>query len=345
MAKAALAGYPRKLENAGKVLRLENQKDEGGSALINKLTRPRAPTKKNPAKRWTREAVPLDFARFDAYNVQDIMAESEASTRIPDLPPHELRVWQTDQRINHRGMRLDLKVIDDFIAVIQQAEQRGWGELRQITHERVKTHNQVEPTLAWLRTQGVYLDGLDEDIVEEELGKNHTYAVRRVLEIRKALSFGSVKKLYAMRCQVCPDERLRDQYAYAAAHTHLWNGQNVQVANLVKGKFNKLEQIEFTLAAFASRSLEYVEGIFKNGPPWDDKDNDPMEALEVITHCLRSVIIAAPGHRLIASDYSAIQAVVTAALAGERWVLVPQQRITLPRDGGHANRPVGTVLC
>jgi DNA polymerase len=321
MAKAALAGYPRALDNAGPVLRLTQQKDKEGSHLINKLTRPRNPTKNNRLKRWTRETAPLDFAKFDAYNVQDIMAESEASTRLPDLPPRELAIWKVDQRINHRGMRLDLKVIDDCIAIIQQAEAKYWAELREITNGEVQTHNEVKPTVEWLKTQGVYLDGLDEDIVEEELEKNHTRAVRRVLQIRRTLSFGSVKKLYAMRMQACPDERLRDQYAYAAAHTQLWNGQNVQVANLVKGKFNKPEQIEFALAVLASRSLEYVEGVFSNGPPWDDKDNDPMEALEVITHCLRSVIIAADGTRLISSDYNAIQAVVTAALAGEKWVL------------------------
>lgn len=321
MAKAALAGYPRGLDNAGSVLQLVNQKDPTGKALVRKLTVPRNPTKKNPALRWTREAAPMDFFRFDSYNVQDIISEGEASIKIPDLSPRELEIWKVDQQINHRGMRLDLKTIDNCITIIQQAEAKYNAELRVITNNTVQTYNEVEKTLTWLRTQNVYLENLDEDAVEGALAGYHTAAVYRVLGIRKTLSFGSVKKLFAMRLQACPDERLRDQYAYAAAHTHLWNGQNVQVANLVKGKFNKPEQVELALGILASRNLEFVEEVFKNGPPWDSDDNEPMAALEVITHCLRSMIIAAPGARLIASDYTAIQAVVLAALAGEKWQL------------------------
>lgn len=321
MAKAAMSGYPRKLENAGEVLRLANKKDPEGAGLIKKLTVPRNPTKANPARRWTRETAPLDFAKFDAYNVGDILAESEASLKIPDLSAVELDRWQVDQRINHRGMYIDLKAVDDSIAIIEQAQYKYWAELSRITNGAVTKHDQVAKTIEWLRTQGVYLDALDEDVVEEELTKNHAYTIQRVLKIRQTLSFGSVKKLYGMRNQTCSDGRLRDMFAYAANHTQHWAGVGPQVLNLFKGKFNKPEQVEFALSVLASRSLEYVEAIFSQGLPWDKEDNEPMEALDVIANCLRSMITAAPGHRLIMADYNAIQAVITAALAGEKWQL------------------------
>jgi DNA polymerase bacteriophage-type len=322
MAKAALAGYPRKLENTAKVLKLVNQKDTQGGKLVSKLTVPRNPTKKNPQKFWTPETAPEDFTRFYAYNVQDIMAESEASLRIPDMPPEEIIRWQVDQRINHRGMQIDMVAVGNCLAVIDQAAAKYNAELQQITNGQVKAFSEVTKTVGWLQTQGVYLDGLDENVVEEELLKNHVHAVKRVLQIRRSLSFGSVKKLNGMWLQTCADGRLRDMFAFASNHTHHWAGVGPQVMNLYKAdKFNKPEQVEFALGVLASRSLEYVEKVFANGPPWDTDDNKPMEALDVIANCLRSMIVARPGTRLMMADYNAIQAVITAALAGEKWQL------------------------
>lgn len=321
MAQAALAGYPRALANAGPVLKLVFQKDPAGTALIKKLTVPKNPTKKNPDRRWTRATAPADFAKFDAYNVTDILSESEASSKLPDLPPRELEIWQVDQRINHRGFQLDVYAIDNGIAIIEQAISKYNAELSAITNGAVKSYTEVKPTLAWLKKQGVYLDGLDEDVVTEQLLRAHQPAVLRVLRIRQTLSFGSVQKLYTMRLQVCADGRLRDSFSFASAHTHLWNGQGPQVMNLFKGKFTKPEQVELALSILATRDLTFVEKAFEHGPPWDPNDNDPMDALEVIAHCMRSMIIARPGTRFISADYNAIQAVVTAALAGEKWQL------------------------
>jgi DNA polymerase len=45
------------------------------------------------------------------------------------------------------------------------------------------------------------------------------------------------------------------------------------------------------------------------------------DLLTVISSSLRGLFVAAPGHRLICSDYRAIEAVVLAALAGEQWRL------------------------
>jgi DNA polymerase len=44
-------------------------------------------------------------------------------------------------------------------------------------------------------------------------------------------------------------------------------------------------------------------------------------ALETVSGCLRGLFTAAPGHTLVASDFNAIEAVVTAQLAGEEWRL------------------------
>ena len=64
--------------------------------------------------------------------------------------------------------------------------------------------------------------------------------------------------------------------------------------------------VEDALAVAASGSLELMEMY------WD-------EALPILSGCLRGLFVAADGHDLICSDYSAIEAVVLAELAGESW--------------------------
>jgi DNA polymerase len=150
-----------------------------------------------------------------------------------------------------------------------------------------------------------------------------------VLEIRQLLAFGSVNKLFAFMSHICDDDRIRDQYVYYGAHTSLWNGRGVQPANLYKGIFSKPYQAMRALDIIACGSLELVELEFSEGSDWcangfdpiNGKKQKPADPLEVVASCLRSLIVATPGTRLMSADFTAIQAVVTAALAGEQWRL------------------------
>jgi DNA polymerase len=316
MAKAARFKYPRALANCCDVVldpatEAHLKKDKTGEALVKKLTVPREPTKANPALRWTRDNALEDFLKFDAYNVQDIISESVVSSRIPDLHPRELEIWHAHEACNHRGMYIDRSGVGNMIAVAEQAFEREHGRLSEITNGAATKGSEVAKILAWMKTQGVYLPNLDEDIVTNELARAHPDNIKQVLLIRQRTAFSSVKKLYAIQAQTAADGRLRDQYAYAAAHTDLWNGQNVQMSNLYKPSelwAQKPEKMEQAFTAVASRSLDYFEGLYGN-------------ALEALANMLRSVVVAAPGHRLMMADYTAIQAVVCAGLAGEEWRL------------------------
>lgn len=283
-------------------------KDKRGKQLIKLLCVPRKPTKANSELRLYPWSAPEEFAALYEYCKQDVRAEAWCAANMPEMCPRELAIWQIDQVINQRGMMLDVSAINACIIIVEQAFAKYNGELQQLTGGAVKASTEVAATLRWMADRGVHLGELDEEIVTEALKRNYPADVLRVLKIRQTLAFGSVRKLYAMRAQVCSDGRLRDQYAYHGAHTGLWNGRDVQVANLYSGKLKTPEKIEAALAAIRTGSLEYVEHVCG-------------DALETVADCLRSMIIAAPGHRLIMSDFSAIQAVVTSAIAGEKWRL------------------------
>lgn len=326
MAKSRAAAYPGGLDNAAAVLGTP-RKDKIGGRLVGKLTVPRNPTKKDPARRWTMANARTDFLAFGEYNKQDVRSEYAASCALPAMTPYEFEVWQLDQRINRRGMAIDVRGVDDCIAVVEQATWRANEELRSLTLGAVKAYTEVANMLRWMAHRGVPLHELDEETVGAALKRSDLPPdVARVLRIRQALSFGSVKKLYALRAQVGADGRLRDQYTYHGAHTSLWNGRGAQPANFPRpmhDSFEKPANVEHALRIIAQRSIELLDYEYGPGSKFARENNMPggLDPLEVVASCLRSLIVAPPGHRLISADFNSIQAVVTSALAGEQWRL------------------------
>lgn len=321
-AKARASAYPGALGELGDVLKVAETKEAAGGDLIRKLTMPKKPTKANQALRWTPLTANADFERFYEYNRQDVVAESHVSARIPDLTPRELEIWKLDLRINMRGMQIDMAAVEDCIAIVEQAELRYNGELSAITNGAVQKSSEVAKMREWMATQGVYLRELDEDTLADALKRvDYPRNVLRVLRIRQILAFGSVKKYYAFRAQTTAAGRLYDQYTYYGAHTSLWNGRGVQPANLYKGVFSKSEQVEHALSIIRMRSIEMLEYEYGEGSAWayDPKNNGPLDALEVVASCLRSMVIAKEGHRLMSADFTAIQAVATSCMANEQW--------------------------
>lgn len=313
MAKAKASALPAPLAAAGEVVGVDSAhlKDPKGKALIRKLTMPRNLTKKDKRTRWTPETAPADFEKFYQYNVQDIVAEEAVSLKVPDLTPRELRIWLMDQRINARGMGINRQAVENCIVIVEQARAREHARLSTLTNGQVKKSTEVAETLRWLGSRGIHLYNLDEDTVEEVLTrKDYPADVLEVVRIRQKLAFGSVNKLYKLRAQTTPQGRLHDQYSYHGAHTSLWNGVEVQPANFYSGIFDKPEQAQRALDAIALGSLEWLEYCFPG-----------HDALEIVASCLRSLICAPEGSRLISADFTAIQAVVLAALAGEEWRL------------------------
>lgn len=112
MAHAYCRGFSGTLNEVGEQvgLPLEMRKFKDGTRLINKFCTPRTITPRNPNPRWTPEDAPQDWERFCEYNRQDVVAEREIARYLSQWPltGSEREDWFLDQRINDRGVPVDL---------------------------------------------------------------------------------------------------------------------------------------------------------------------------------------------------------------------------------------------
>lgn len=338
MAKARAHGLAGALEVTGEVLQIEHQKDPEGDRLLKKFSVPRNPTKKDARRRIDPAEDAEDGPRLYAYNDRDILAEAECSALVPDLSAAELRHWFNDQRINRRGVAVDLPSVDACIAIVEQAMRRYGEEMRDLTGG-IKP-SEVQQLRGWFAGRGIYLDDLDAETCDrllDDLPKGSTE--RRVVEIRSAVSSASVKKVFALKLRTGPDGRLRHLYAFHAARTGRPTSVGVQAANLPKAGPNVYRcagcrhyfgehlvrcpwcsalrgpgkpdewsagAAEDALTVIAGRSLDLLQQFFG-------------DAMLTIAGCLRGLFIAGQGMRLVSSDFTAIEGVVIACLAGEQW--------------------------
>ena len=339
MAKARAHALPGALDKLGAVLAIATQKDKRGTHLLNKFSIPRSPTLKDARLRIRPEEDP-EGPDLYAYNVTDIVAESEASALIPDLDETELANWQMDREINRRGVAIDVPSVHACISIVEQVLARGKRELTVLTEGVVTAPSMVAALTGWLQLRGVPIYGLTEDDVTGALARGDLAPdARRALEIRQQCGAASVKKLFAMANSVCADGRLHDLYNYHGARTGRPTGGGVQPTNLPQGgpdvalclacnrHFGRSKQacpwcgsdllrkspvewnpavVEEVLAVAAHASLDLLEVYF------DD-------ALACIGGCLRGLFVAEEGKELISADYTAIEAVVLAMLSGEQW--------------------------
>lgn len=341
MAKSRAHALPGALGKVSEVLALRHGKDPEGDRLLKKFAMPRNPTKSDPRRRIVPDfddPSDEDAQRLKAYNLRDIEAEFEASWRTPDLCALELPIWRSDQRINRRGVAIDLDAVAGAIQIIEQAQQQYGREMHTLTG---CYPTQLQQLKGWLGAQGVHLDTMDEDAIEAALQDPFMPEnARRALEIRATVGSASIKKVFAMRNQVAADGRLHDLYTYHGAHTGRPTGSGPQPTNLPKAgpdvwhckacdhwhntagdqcpwcfaphdrkakreEWNP-EAMEDAIAVSKLGSLAAMEWIFS-------------EAMLALAGTLRGLFIAAPRHDFISSDYSAIEGVVMAALAGEEW--------------------------
>lgn len=307
------AGYTAGLDATGKALGLseDKQKLNTGKALIRYFCVPCRPTKANGGRtRNLPHHDPDKWRLFKVYNAQDVVTEMEIAKRLSAFPvPEQVqRQWETDLRINTRGVAVDMEFTDGALEI-------GAAVTEELTEEAVKISgldnpNSVKQLVKWLDTEtaeGVSVENLRKETVTDLLAMGgHSDNVQRMLEIRQELGKTSTKKYDAIETCVCTDGRVRGLLQfYGANKTGRWAGRLVQVQNLPRTYIGHLDMARRFVK---ERKKDHLRMVYGN-------------AADTLSQLIRTAFIATPGNVLIDADFSAIEARVIAWLAGEEWRL------------------------
>jgi DNA polymerase len=288
---------PRALGKALPVIGAEVVKDDAGRRLVLSLSRPNRKTGKYP------EITPKVLERVAAYNKIDVDGLAAIHAAVGTLPERERRVWELDQTINQRGIRIDTAFVDAAREIAERSRDALLNEFATLTGDL--SPYQGAKTREWLKGRGFAFPNLEAETVEDALENLiMPREVARVLQIRLAVAPTSLKKLGAMLACVGADDRARGLFQYHAATPGRWSASLLQPQNLPRP----------TVEIDPDEIEEVVARVKSGNPVALERWGNP---LEVLASGLRFALTAAEGTQFGVGDFSMIETCVLLALAGQ----------------------------
>ena len=305
---------PGSLEDVGRFASADMRKDHKGKALVRKCCCP-------PFKHSEQDLVDLY-----AYCAQDVRAMRAISKAMRPLSKQELADYHVNERINDRGVRVDV----DLAAAAQAYSDQEVAELQarvaEITHGEVPTVR--SPRLrAWVaerlgpqaRKLMVVRRGEDEkDSIDKSVRANLLALaeedpdevpadVAEVIQCADDLWASAVAKFSRLRELASPDDaRVRGAFVFAGGSaTGRYSSYGAQVHNFPRKSAKDPAAVRHAMVR--RHSL-----VPAHGPRVND----------ILKQMLRPALIPAPGHVFVVADWSAIEGRVHPWLAdsveGER---------------------------
>ena len=304
MVWAATLGLPFSLEGAGAVLGLDKQKLTEGKELIRYFCKPCSPTQANSGR--TRNLpchAPDKWEMFKRYNIRDVETEMGIQQRLSKFPVPDF-VWEEyhlDQEINDRGVKIDMELVRQAIAIDERSRNELISAMREFT--QLENPNSVQQMKDWLANNGLMTESLDKKAVAE-LMKNAPPELIRVLTLRQQLAKSSVRKYQAMQNAVCADGRARGLFSfYGANRTGRFSSKIIQLQNLARNSMSDLDQAR---ALIKTGDYDAVSMLYDDVP-------------DTLSQLVRTAFVPPKGKLFYVADFSAIEARVIAWFAGEEW--------------------------
>ena len=301
---SAYMGLPLSLKAVGEVLALSQQKMDEGKALIRYFSVPCKPTKANGFRLRNLPKHDMEKWRFfKEYNKRDVEVEIDIKKKLSRFPVPDF-VWEEywlDQKINDRGISLDMNVVTNAIDFDERTRAELLSKMKELTG--LENPNSVMQMKEWLEENGLEVESLGKKQVTELL-KTAPPKLKEVLALRQQLAKSSVKKYTAMENAVCKDNRARGMFQfYGANRTGRFSGRLVQLQNLPQNHIPDLSE---------ARELVRLGNFTAIKMLYDD-------VTDTLSQLIRTAFVPRKGMKFIVSDFSAIEARVLSHLAEEKW--------------------------
>ena len=288
-------------------LPLDQQKDKDGKRLIHLFCKPRPKNVK--LRRATRETHPADWERFVSYARDDIVAMRGIQKRMPmwNFQGDELALWHIDQRINDRGVAVDVDLVRAAIAAVANAQEALAARAYELTNGEVESATKRDALMAHIEnTYGIAFDNMQGPTLERRLeGDDLPEEVRAILRVRLSATTSSTAKYKALGRAVSEDGRVRGLLQFnGASRTGRWAGRVFQPQNLPRPslKDSVIEQGIVDLKAGCADLLH-------------------EDVMGLTSSAIRGCLVAAPGKKFVIADLSNIEGRMLAWAAGESWKL------------------------
>lgn len=314
-ALARMHGLPGGLDKLSVIFKLPlgQAKTEGGKSYIDIFCKPRKDGGYNDGATH-----PKEWKEFLAYGGQDVVAMRVVYKKTPhwNATPRMWSMWHLDQRMNARGVAIDTKLAEAIIKATTRAKAqmaRRTAKLSKLNPLGLEeSEGSVERTtqrvrlLAYLAEFGVYLPDLTADTVERRLeDESIPEHLKELLRIRQQASKASTAKCKRVIDHEI-DGRLYNLLVFCGAmRTGRWAGRTLQPQNLPRPK-HKAWEIELAIQLFYSDNIDFL---------------NPDDVMGLSASCLRGLIIAGKGCKLVTADLANIEGRFMAWVAGEKWKL------------------------
>lgn len=294
---ASLWGYPRSLKGFCKVVGGE-AKDEAGGRLINMFS---VPNRKGG--RTLPEERPADWDAYVEYNRQDVVSMRDNIYRLGKGFPsaEEYEAWITATRINDRGIKIDTALASAAHRQYEANKARDLARVKEITG--LDNPNSVQQFKGWLADQGFEMESIDKAHVAELLERDDLPdEVREAVERKQLAALSAATKYVIAQGSTNSDGRLRGTIKYSNANTGRMTGVTLSPHNLPRDHFTDSEGEHDTEAEQAAID-RLLAGVHVGS--------------EDLKKLVRPLLVGP----FTVSDYSAIEARLTAWAAGEDSVL------------------------
>lgn len=332
MVQAMAHGLPGSLGTLCEILGVESDKakDKEGKALIQLFCKPRKFTHKFTREHFgskkslddaieqarlawnghaTSKTHPAEWAKFVDYARLDIEAMRAVHKKLPkwNYQGAELALWRLDQRINDRGVAIDLELAAAAVRAVEKEQERLADWTITNTAGQVDSATQVAAMVSHIHdAYGIKMSNMQMATLEMYINHPDTpEGLRELLKVRLQASTSSTSKYKTLLRGTSSDGRLRGVLQFCgASRTGRWAGRLFQPQNLPRPTLDQ-EQIDCGIEALKADCADLI---------FDD-------VMRLSASAIRGVIVAPRGKKLVIADLSNIEGRDQAWLANETWKL------------------------